>query len=254
MKAAVFDSGVGGLTVVKSLIDHRLFDEIVYYGDTARVPYGPKDKNTIIRYSLEALEFFKNFDIDILITACNSVSAHAIEELRQSAPFPVVGVIEPGVMALQKKLQHKEHDILIIGTRATISSHKYQKLLAQKGYERIYAKATPLFVPLVEEEIFDGPILEAAMDHYFADLHPDAIILGCTHFPLIAHAIEEYFDHRTTLIHSGEAIVEYLEQHHAITTSSTAPRLKLFASENPEKLKTVARRWLRYPCESDHRE
>ena len=101
MRAGVFDSGVGGLTVVKSILEEKLFDEIIYYGDTARVPYGPKDKNTIISYSLEALEFFKNFDIDMLIIACNSVSAYAIDELQKNTTIPVIGVIESGVLALK---------------------------------------------------------------------------------------------------------------------------------------------------------
>ncbi len=244
MRAAVFDSGVGGLTVAKSLIDHGLFDEIVYYGDTARVPYGPKDKNTIIRYSLEALEFFKNFEPDILITACNSVSAHAIEELRQSASFPVVGVIEPGVVAVRNKIKNPNAHILIIGTRATISSGKYEKLLHKDGFTNFTAKPTPLFVPLVEEEIFDGKILEATMHHYFDGLAPDAVILGCTHFPLIADQIQKYFGPETTLIHSGEAIVEYLENHYGLAPSHKETQLKLFASENPEKLKKIAAKWL----------
>lgn len=244
MRAAVFDSGVGGLTVVKSLVDHNLFDEIVYFGDTARVPYGPKDKNTIIRYSLEALEFFKNFHPDILITACNSVSAHAIEELREVADFPVMGVIEPGIKALQKKVHNKEANILVIGTNATIQSQKYQNLLQQSGFTNIKAKATPLFVPLVEEELFSGPVLEAAMQHYFGDLKPDAVILGCTHFPLISEAIDRYFDHQALLIHSGDAIVEYLQNSLGIQTKQTKPQLKLFASENPDKLKKIAKIWL----------
>ncbi|SMC08261.1 glutamate racemase [Nitratiruptor tergarcus] len=244
MRAAVFDSGIGGLTVVKSLLAHKLFDEIVYFGDTARVPYGPKDKNTIIRYSLEALEFFKNFEPDILITACNSVSAHAIEELREVASFPVVGVIEPGVLALEKKLRNKKSNILIIGTKATIESQKYQNLLQQRGYTNFTAKATPLFVPLVEEEIFEGEVLKATMHHYFQDFHPEAIILGCTHFPLIAQQISSYFYNKALLIHSGEAIVEHLESTFHIKKSNKTPSLKLFASENPEKLKRVAAQWL----------
>ena len=108
MKAGVFDSGIGGLTVVKSLLENNLFEEIIYFGDTARVPYGVKDKNTIIRYSLEALEFFKNFDIDILIIACNSVSAFALDELRTNTTTPVVGVIQSGVKALQNKIKNKK--------------------------------------------------------------------------------------------------------------------------------------------------
>ncbi len=243
LRAGVFDSGVGGLTVVKSLLEHKLFDEIIYFGDTARVPYGSKDKNTIIRYSLEALEFFKNFDIDILITACNSVSAYAIQELQEVAPFPVVGVIEPGVLAVTKRIDPNSL-ILIIGTNATISSHQYQTLLRKQNFHNLIAKPTPLFVPLVEEEIFEGEILEATMCHYFGNLRPDAIILGCTHFPLIADAISNYFDYKTTLIHSGEAIVEYLEQRGLAMPSTKSPTIKFFASENPEKLKKIAKLWL----------
>lgn len=244
MTAGVFDSGVGGLTVVKSLLEHGLFERIIYYGDTARVPYGVKDKNTIIRYSLEALEFFKNFKIDILIIACNTVSAHAIPELKANAPFDVVGVIEPGVMALENKIPTGEENILIIGTKATISSGQYQRLLSERGYANIHALPTGLFVPIVEEGIFDGPVLEAAMEHYFHGLkRPDAVILGCTHFPLIAKPIARYFG-QTHLIHSGEAIVEHLQKSHNCHAAFGQTRLELFASENPGGLKAVAKKWL----------
>jgi glutamate racemase len=245
-KAAVFDSGIGGLSVVKSLLKHKLFDEIVYFGDTARVPYGIKDKNTIIRYSLEALEFFKNFEVDILITACNSVSAYAIEELKENAPFPVIGVIEAGVTAIQEKIKNKKAKILIIGTTATISSKKYEKLLIKKGYTNLIPKATPLFVPIVEEGIFEGEILEAAMRYYFKSLpHPEAIVLGCTHFPLISKKIENYFHNSAIMIHSGEAIAEELEKNFNLKKRKRATNLKLFSSENPEKLKQIAKIWLK---------
>ena len=138
MKAAVFDSGIGGLTVVKSLLENKIFEEIIYFGDTARVPYGVKDKNTIIRYSLEALEFFKNFDIDILIIACNSVSAYALNEIRANTNIPVVGVIESGVKALENKVQNKESNILVIGTKATINSKKYENALIDLSYKNIH--------------------------------------------------------------------------------------------------------------------
>ena len=246
MRAAVFDSGIGGLTVVKSLLKHKLFEEIIYFGDTARVPYGSKDKNTIIRYSLEALEFFKNFNVDILITACNSVSSYAIPELRKNAPFLVVGVIEAGVLALKREIKDKNSNILIIGTNATISSQKYQKLLKKEGFFNIEAKPTGLFVPIVEEGIFRGEVLDATMRYYFKDIKkPDAIILGCTHFPLIAKEIKRYFNDEVTLIHSGEAIVEHLRKDYSLNTKFEETKLKLFASENPEKLKDVANRWLK---------
>ncbi len=244
MRAGVFDSGVGGLTVVKSLKEHKLFSEIIYFGDTARVPYGVKDKNTIIRYSLEALEFFKNFDIDIMIAACNSVSAYAIDELRQNAPFKISGVIEPGVLALKNRASKKDLSILILGTRATIESKKYEKLLRQHGYSNITSLAPSLFVPIVEEGLFRGEVLDTTMKHYFKGIEaPDFIILGCTHFPLIAAAIGDYFPN-ATLIHSGEAIVEYLQKEYHFDTQFEETHLKLFASENPDRLKATANLWL----------
>ena len=245
MRIGVFDSGVGGLTVVKSLLEHQLFEEIIYYGDTARVPYGIKDKNTIIRYSLEAIEFFKNFEIDLLITACNTVSAYALEELKESAPFDVIGVVEPGILALENSVKDKNSNILILGTNATINSRAYEKPLLSNQYCNITAKATSLFVPIVEEGLYEGEVLESAMKYYFNDLdHPDAIILGCTHFPLISEAISNHFDGNCTLIHSGEAIVEYLEHHYNFSKKFENTELKLFASENPEALRKVAHQWL----------
>ncbi len=245
MKIGVFDSGVGGLSVVQSLVEHQLFEEIIYFGDTARVPYGVKDKNTIIRYALEAVEFFKNFDIDLLITACNTVSAYALDEMREYSQFDIVGVVQPGIIATENALRSFESEILIIGTQATIASQAYEKPLQAYGFTNITSKATGLFVPMVEENIYDGPLLHAAMDHYFHDLKtPDAIILGCTHFPLIANAITRYFKHHATMIHSGEAIVQYLQQHYDIDQQFNTTELKFFASENPEGLKKVARKWL----------
>lgn len=245
MKVGVFDSGIGGLTVVKSLLEHHLFDEIVYFGDTARVPYGVKDKNTIIRYSLEAIEFFKNFDIDLLITACNTVSAYALTEMREHAPFDIIGVVEPGILAAENALADKDANILVLGTKATVASKAYDTLLTTHGYSNVTTKATGLFVPIVEEGLFEGEILKSTLKHYFSELAtPDAIILGCTHFPLIADAIDEFFGKQSLLIHSGEAIVEYLERHYDFQERFEDTRLRLFASENPDALKDVAKKWL----------
>ncbi|RUM70027.1 MAG: glutamate racemase [Sulfurovum sp.] len=245
MKIGVFDSGAGGLSVVKSLLASNLFDEVIYYGDTARVPYGPKDKNTIIRYSLEALEFFNNFDIDLLITACNTVSAYALPEMNAQSKYPVVGVIEAGVMALENSIVEKDDTILIIATRATISSKRYQESLEKLNYSHIIALQTGLFVPLVEEGIFEGEILEATMNHYFSNIEPPkAIILGCTHFPLIGDALQKYFDKKPLLIHSGEAIVEYLEAHYKLSIQKNRAELKIFASDNVAGLRKIAKYWL----------
>lgn len=244
MKAAVFDSGIGGLTVVKSLLARKLFNEIIYYGDTARVPYGTKDPNTIIRYSLEALEFFNNFDIDILIVACNTASAYALEELRAKAKFKVIGVIEPGVLALENCHIRKDSSILVIGTQATINSQSYQTRLAQHGYTRIHALAAPLLVQLVEEGLLAGRIVDETFRHYFgATLQPDALILGCTHYPLMQDAFKQYFS-GAQLVHSGEAIVEWLQKNGMASDSTEDTNIQFFATENVNKLKEIAAKWL----------
>jgi glutamate racemase len=245
LRAAVFDSGIGGLTVVKSLLENKLFKEIIYFGDTARVPYGVKDKNTIIRYSLEALEFFKNFDVDILIVACNSASAYALNELRLNTDIPVVGVIESGVQALVNKLHTKEENILVIGTKATINSKKYELELLKLKFKNIISMQTGLFVPLVEEGIFEGDILNATLEYYFKDLKKiDAVILGCTHFPLIEEKISTFLNNAVT-IHSGDAIVEYLKSEYSCNNTFDKTSIKFFASENPNGLKKVAKQWLK---------
>ena len=245
MKVGVFDSGIGGLSVVKSLLEHQLFEEIVYFGDTARVPYGVKDQNTIVRYSLEALEFFKNFDIDLIIVACNTASAYALEEMRSHAHCDVIGVVEPGILAAKNALRDTDAKILVLGTRATVSSQAYDKLLKAHGFTNVETHATGLFVPIVEEGLFEGEVLQSTMHHYFKEHKtPDAIILGCTHFPLIADAIGGYFENKSLLIHSGEAIVEYLEGHYDFSQKFEHTELKLFASENPDALRAVARKWL----------
>ena len=245
MKVGVFDSGIGGLTVVKSLLEHQLFEEIIYFGDTARVPYGSKDKNTIIRYAIEAVEFFKNFELDMIIVACNTVSAYALDEMRESASCPVIGVVEAGILATANAIKDRESNILILGTKATVKSKAYKEGLNALGFLNLQARATGLFVPLVEEEIYSGKILEASFEHYFKDVkEPNAVILGCTHFPLISEALCEYFGEETTLIHSGDAIVEYLENKFTFAHQYENPSLKFFASENPEALRAIASKWL----------
>ncbi|EJF07039.1 glutamate racemase [Thiovulum sp. ES] len=241
MKIGVFDSGVGGLTVLKSLHESGLFSEIIYFGDTARVPYGSKDKNTIIRYSLEAVEFFKNFDIDLLVVACNSVSATALPQMREEANFPVVGVVEAGVLAIEKQRVSKDEKILIIGTKATIESNIYQNELQNSGYKNLNGIETSLFVPFVENGILSGEPLHAILKHYFQNIeNPEHIILGCTHFPIIGDEIANFFQKTPQLVHSGDAIMEYLKSEFQLKRNSKT-ELKFFASENPDNLKRFAK-------------
>lgn len=245
MKIGVFDSGIGGLTVVKSLLAHQLFEEIIYYGDTARVPYGSKDKNTIIRYGIEAVEMFKNFELDLIVVACNTVSAYALKEMNETASCPVIGVVEAGVLACANVLQNKDANVLVLGTKATVKSNAYKNALSELAYTNINSLATPLFVPIVEEELGESTILDETMKHYFKGVSaPDALILGCTHFPLIANELQNYFGEKTQLIHSGDAIVEYLTNKFSLSKKYPNPTLKFFASENPDALKQIAQKWL----------
>ncbi len=244
MVVGVFDSGAGGLTVAKSLLQKPIFEDIIYYGDTARVPYGTKDSNTIIRYALEAIEFFNNFNIDCLITACNTVSAYALPTMREKAKYPVYGVIEPGILALNNKIKSKDSNILIIGTRATINSKNYQNSLKKLGYKNITSIQTGMLVPIVEEGILKGRVLEEMFNYYFKDIStPDAIILGCTHFPLIADEISKYFNKKPILIHSGDAIVEFLHTQ-GYNSLDKKPSIKIYASDNVEALRSLAKEWL----------
>ncbi len=191
------------------------------------------------------MEFFKNFDLDLIIVACNTVSAHALSEMREVSDCPVIGVVEAGILATSNALKDKNSNILILGTKATINSKAYEIGLRERGFNNLQAKATGLFVPIVEEEIYSGEILEATFRHYFNTLKkPDAIILGCTHFPLITDALKNYFDENTIFIHSGDAIVEQLELDFKFNTKYENTKLEFFASENPDALKNVAKQWL----------
>ncbi len=240
-RCGIFDSGIGGISVAKEILKANLFDEIIYYGDTARVPYGNKNESTIIRYSLEALEFLKNFDINFLVVACNTASAVAIEELRREASFPVLGVIEAGVEAL--KNEDKNSNILLVGTKRTIKSDKYQKLLKKRGFKNITSIATPLFVPLVEEGLLEGEITDKIFEMYFKNIDKekiDIIILGCTHYPFLSKTFKKHFPN-ARLIHSGQAIVEMIKTTYNLPIKRESS-IKLFSSDAPEEFKINAKK------------
>ena len=242
-RCGVFDSGIGGISVAKEILKANIFDEIIYFGDTARVPYGNKNESTIIRYSLEALEFLKNFDINFLVVACNTASAVCVNELKKEASFPVLGVIEAGVEAL--KNENKNSNILLVGTKRTIKSGKYQELLKKEGFKNITSIPTPLLVPLVEEGLLEGEITDKIFDMYFKDINKekiDIVILGCTHYPFLSKTFKKHF-YNAKLIHSGQAIVNMINNEFSLTPK-TSTSIKLFSSDNPEEFKKAAKKWL----------
>ena len=214
MPIGIFDSGVGGLTVYSS-IDRALPNSDIYYlGDTARVPYGNKSKETIVRYSLECASFlFENFKIDILVVACNTASSHAVDILKNYLSIPVIGVVEPGVEQALKVT--KNGKIGVIGTYATIRSESYKKNLLEKNKEvEVYQKPCPLFVPLVEEGLLEHPVTFIMIEEYLQEIVDkgiDTLILGCTHYPLLKESIKRVYPH-LEIVDSSEVIVEKLKE------------------------------------------
>lgn len=239
----IFDSGVGGLSVLKSIKQGLKFNNIIYYGDNARVPYGSKSKDTIIKFSLEALEFFNNFDIDLLIIACNTASAYALDSLKQQSKVPVVGVIESGILSTTKK-SLKQDTILITATNATIKSNLYKMGLENLGYKNIISIGANLLVGLVEEKIYSGELVDACFKYYFDGLEKkiDSVVLGCTHFPLLIDSFKKYFG-SCNFIHSGEAMVEYLQDNFNIENKGKN-NISFYASGDLKNLKDTASLWL----------
>lgn len=188
----VFDSGLGGLTVVKSLRRKLKEEDIVYLGDTARVPYGTKSDETIKRFAREDVEFLKNFDVKLIVVACHTASSVALDYLKQEFEgVPFIGVVEP---AVSKALSLGLKRVGIIGTQATIESRIHKKLLFEEGDIEVYEKACPLFVPLVEEGITEGPIAEKVVEYYLKEMRGkiDSLILACTHYPLLKAEIGKF--------------------------------------------------------------
>ncbi len=210
MRVGIFDSGVGGLTVLKAIRDRFPKVDIVYLGDTARVPYGNKSPRTVIRYSLECARFLLDRGVEVLVVACNTASSYALKPLEKALRIPVLGVVEPGVREALKATSGK---IGVIGTQATIRSGSYQRALASEGVQ-VFARACPLFVPLVEEGILKGEITNKIVDMYLKELKEggiDTLILGCTHYPLLKGSIEEYME-GVNIVDSSEAVARSLDK------------------------------------------
>ncbi|MCS7171538.1 MAG: glutamate racemase [Aquificaceae bacterium] len=231
MKIGVFDSGVGGLTVLRTLLKFYPKVDFVYIGDTARVPYGDKSAQTVIRYSLECAEFLVGEGIELLVVACNTASSYALEALREGFSVPVFGVIEPGVKRALSVTRRGR--VGVIGTRATISSNAYGKLLEKEGLE-VFQKACPLFVPMVEEGILQGEVAKSVVSHYLDELKSkdiDTLILGCTHYPLLKPLIEEFMGSSVTVVDSAESLA--LEMKPYVEDSGFSALSLYFTDQSP---------------------
>lgn len=198
----VFDSGVGGLTVAREIMRNLPKEDIVYFGDTARVPYGSKSKDNIIRYSRQIIHFLQTKGVKAIVIACNTASALALDTVKDEFDIPIIGVVEPGARAALAVTENKK--IGVIGTEATVRSSMYEKIIKGINPEvSVIGKACPLFVPLVEEGFKKHQVTDEIIDYYLASLKQsdiDALILGCTHYPLLRSKIKEYVGEKITLV------------------------------------------------------
>lgn len=242
----VFDSGIGGLTVLKGLIDLLPNESWIYLGDTARLPYGSKSPDTIRNYTLQNLKFLKQLDCKAFVIACNSASTQFPDKDFQG--IPVFNVIEPGVKAAIQLGKNKK--IGIIGTKATINSTVYKTKLQQANYSgEILSQACPLFVPLVEEGILNDKITDLVVEKYlqeFKTQHIESLILGCTHYPLLKEAILKYFNYPINLISSEIFMSQMIKDHNLEAKPQTqqTAKVKIMTTDDYKNVESLANKIL----------
>jgi glutamate racemase len=244
----VFDSGLGGLTVVRELFSAMPGEDIVYLGDSARVPYGIKSLETVRRFALEDAAFLMRFEPKMIVVACNTASAAAIDAIEQACPVPVVDVVRPGAALA---LESTDGSIGIVATEATVSSGAYQKAITAVDPDReILAVACPLLVPIVEEgRPTDDPIVTHVLCDYLRDLQrmrPGALILGCTHYPLISEAVGKLMGPDTVLVSSGQAAaieVSRKLEAEGLLRGDRGGDFSCFTTDNPERFAELGERF-----------
>lgn len=254
---AIFDSGLGGLSVVRHVRSILPHEDIVYFGDTARVPYGIKSRPTVAHFALETARFLLRFEPKLVVAACNTVSALALDELEAALPTPVVGVVKPGAAAAVRTAAGRP--VAVLGTEATIASDAYRTAMhALDPGQQVVSLACPLFVPLVEEgRDEDDPIVRMAVETYLAPLRAQAVaavVLGCTHYPLLHDAIAEFLGESVEIIDSGRetsrSVRALLEADAALSGKSTRGTLHCFVSDNPVRFERVGSRFLKEPIQN----
>lgn len=256
----VFDSGFGGLTVLKELVALSPNADYLYFGDTARLPYGSKSVETVARYAVEATHFLESRGANLLVIACNTATALALDRITAAAQVPVVGVVEPGAEQATSASQNRR--VVVIGTEATVSSHAYLRALEQRGVQA-REKACPLFVPLVEEGWVDHPVTEQVAQIYlkeaFADgfHNADVLVLGCTHYPLIKPLLRRVAPEHVKIVDSAHstasvvaAEIRSLPERAEASPSKSLTGLHFFATDSVEKFRRLGPRFLGRPVEA----
>lgn len=248
----VFDSGFGGLTVLRALMAQLPGADYLYLGDSARLPYGSKSPETITRYTSRAIHALAQRGADLVVIACNTASALALPHLRQYSPVPLVGVIEPGASAAAQASAGRDAPVLVLATEATVASHAYAAACTAHDLLTI-EKACPLLVPLAEEGWTDHPVTSQVAEIYLreatAAAAPGAILLGCTHYPLLRpllQATAERLLGPVPVVDSAEATAAHVRSllPNAATALTNEPRLQCFATDSPEKFRRLGQRFL----------
>lgn len=246
----VFDSGIGGLTVVRALMERLPFENILYFGDTARVPYGIKSVETINRYAAQITEFLIQKNVKMLIVACNTMAAVAHQTIADLSPVPVLEVIHASArMAVQNT---KNKSVGVIGTPATINSNAYARAIHLLDREtKVFSQACPLFVPLVEEGWFDHPATRLIAQEYLKPViaeGADTLVLGCTHYPLLKPLLQDIVGRGVTLIDSAEAMADMaadlIAEQNIGNQKDTPPEYVFYVSDLPYRFQTIGERFL----------
>jgi len=246
----IFDSRIGGLTVARALYQHLPCESTIYFGDTARVPYGPKSPETVRRYSREILQWLLGQGVKLVVVACNTSTAHALATLQQESPVPVIGVIEPGARAAVAAT--KKGPVGVIGTAGTIASNAYARAIHRLAPSlKVEQAACPLFVPLVEEGWFEHPATEIIAAEYLAPLRRagvDVLVLGCTHYPLLKPLIGRVMGPEVRLIDSGEetarVVAETLREGGLEAGGSQRPYHRFVVSDDEPRFRLVGSRFM----------
>ena len=250
----VFDSGFGGLTVLKALLEVVPGADFHYFGDTARLPYGSKSVETVARYAVEAAHFLENQGIELLVVACNTATALALDQITRASRVPVVGVVEPGAERASAATKNKK--VVVVGTEATVNSHAYLKALEARGIQA-REKACPLLVPLIEEGWIDHPVTEQVARIYLAEAFSDGfqsadvLVLGCTHYPLIKSVLRKVAPDHVTIVDSAESTAHVVAEKLGTSVGKTSPsRLTFFATDSVEKFRRLGTQFLGQKIES----
>ena len=246
----IFDSGVGGLTVFKEVIDLLPGEDIIYLGDTARVPYGARSSQTIIKYSRETTKFLMSQDIKLLVVACNTSSAVSLPSLQQENEVPVIGVIEPGALKAATVTRNKR--IGVIGTEGTVRSQAYQRAIQGVNLQlTVIARACPLFVPLAEEGWVDTQVTRLTAHNYLGPLREDVIdtlVLGCTHYPLLEGIIGEVMGDGVFLVNSGKEtakeVKRVLDDEGLMSVKEKGGSYTFYVTDNAMRFREVGERFL----------